>query len=138
MIKIRQLLKHEINLLRDFPPKDWNMDLPKFISSQFGYSYFYPIAAVEDNRIVGFGNGILNGKTGWLGNIIVIPGFRRRGIGNEITMHLVEYFKKKGCTNQMLVASEMGKNIYSKIGFKVSSEYHFFKKESESHKYKKM
>jgi len=137
MLKIRQLLKHEINLLQDFPPEDWNMDLPKFISYHFGCSYFYPIAAVEENRIVGFGNGILNGKTGWLGNIIVIPEFRRRGIGYEITKHLVEDFKKKGCVNQILVASEMGKNIYSKIGFEISSEYYFFRKDSGSSFYKK-
>ncbi len=130
MIKIRQLLKSEINLLKNFPPEDWNMDLPDLISFHFGYSYFYPIVAEQNNKIVGFGNGILNESVGWLGNILVPPEYRRRGIGHEITKHLVNYFNSKGCTCQLLIASEMGKNIYKKIGFEVSSEYHFFKVES--------
>ena len=137
MLKIRQLLKSEINLLQNFPPEGWNLDLPGFVCYHFGYSYFYPVAAEVENRIVGFGNGILNDKTGWLGNIIVLSEFRRKGIGYEITKHLVEYFNKKGCATQLLIASEMGENIYSKIGFKVSSEYHFFRKESESPVYMK-
>jgi GNAT superfamily N-acetyltransferase len=126
MIKIRLLLKSEIDLLKNFPPEDWNIDLPGFISFHFGRKYFYPIVAEENNKIVGFGNGILNGQVGWLGNILVPPEYRRRGIGHEITEHLVNHFKSNRCITQLLIASEMGKNIYKKIGFEVSSEYHFF------------
>ena len=127
VLKIRQLRQSEISLLEDFPPADWNMDLPGFVSFHFGYPYFYPIVAETENKIVGFGNGILNDKVGWVGNIIVLSEYRKKGIGYELTNHLVEYFKHKGCTKQLLIASEMGKNIYAKIGFKESSTYQFFK-----------
>jgi GNAT superfamily N-acetyltransferase len=137
MIKIRQLLKSEINLLKNFPPEDWNIDLPGFISFHFGYKYFYPIVAEENNKIVGFGNGILNSAVGWLGNILVPPEYRRRGIGYQITKHLVNYFNNKGCTGQLLIASEMGKNIYKKIGFEISSAYHFFNAESNPQAYER-
>ncbi|MEJ2615762.1 MAG: GNAT family N-acetyltransferase [Ignavibacteriaceae bacterium] len=130
MYKIRPLLKSEINLLKNFPPESWNLDLPVFISFHFDYPYFYPVVAEENNKIIGFGNGILNGSTGWLGNILVPSEFRRRGIGNEITGHLVEYFHNKGCTSQLLIASEMGKNIYARLGFKESSSYQFLRKGS--------
>jgi GNAT superfamily N-acetyltransferase len=127
MLKIRQLLKSEIGLLQNFPPKEWNLDLPEFVSFHFGYPYFLPIVTEIENKIAGFGNGILNGKAGWIGNIIVLPEYRNRGIGYELTNFLVEYFKSKGCKQQLLIASDMGKNIYTKIGFKISSTYQFFK-----------
>jgi GNAT superfamily N-acetyltransferase len=131
------LLKLEINLLQNFPPENWTLDLPRFISFHFGYPYFYPIAAEEDNKIVGFGNCIINDKTGWLGNILVPPEYRGKGIGNALTKHLVEYFKSKGCSHQLLIASEMGKNIYNKIGFEVSSTYLFFDVNPELPHYQK-
>lgn len=135
MAKIRELLKSEINLLQNFPPENWNLDLPFFVSFHFDYSYFYPIVAEEEDQIVGFGNGILNDKTGWLGNILVPSEFRRRGIGHEITKHLIEYFKSKGCKSQILIASDMGKNIYSRLGFRESSTYEFLKINSDLPKY---
>jgi GNAT superfamily N-acetyltransferase len=137
VLKIRELLKSDIHLLQNFPPESWNLDLPAFVSFHFGYSYFYPVAAEEDSKIVGFGNGILNGSTGWLGNILVPSGFRRRGIGNEITRHLVEYFHSRGCKSQILIASEMGKNIYSRLGFRESSTYQFLRKSSDLTDYTK-
>ena len=137
MYKIRSLLKSEIHLLQNFPPESWNMDLPVFISYHFDYSYFYPVVAEEDGKVVGFGNGILNDSTGWLGNILVPSEFRRRGIGHEITKHLIEYFHSKGCRNQLLIASEMGINIYCRLGFKESSTYHFLKINSDLPTYPK-
>ena len=137
MYKIRALLKSEIHLLQNFPPENWNLDLPVFVSYHFDYQYFFPIVAEEEGRIVGFGNGILNGLTGWLGNILVPAEFRRKGIGNEITKHLIEYFKSNGCRNQILIASEMGKNIYSRLGFKESSTYLFLKLNGNLPEYQK-
>lgn len=127
MIEIRNVLSSEINLLQNFPPEDWNLDLSKFISFHFGFDYFYPIAAELENKIAGFGNGILNANTGWVGNIIVLPEYRRQGIGFELTVRLVDYFKTKGCSSQLLVASEMGKNIYSRIGFRTAANYNVYK-----------
>ena len=131
MHKIRQLQKSEIKLLQNFPPESWNLDLPLFISYHFNYPYFYPVVAEENSKIVGFGNGILNGSTGWLGNILVPSEFRRKGIGSEITEHLIKFFHSKGCTSQVLIASEMGKNIYTRFGFKESSVYQFLRKNSD-------
>jgi GNAT superfamily N-acetyltransferase len=130
MVKIRQLLKSEIPLLQDFPPKDWNLDLSALVSFHFDRSYFYPIAAEVDNKIVGCGNGYCHGKVGWLGNIIVVPDYRRQGIGKALTSHLMEYLKNKGCKTQLLIATEMGESVYRILGFKTSSSYIFFKRES--------
>jgi GNAT superfamily N-acetyltransferase len=130
LLKIRQLSQSEIPQLQNFPPEDWNLDLPALLSFHFGRSYFYPIVAETDNKIVGCGNGYLHGKIGWLGNIIVIPDYRRQGIGKALTQYLVEYLKTQGCTTQLLIASAMGESVYRNLGFKTSSSYTFYKRES--------
>jgi GNAT superfamily N-acetyltransferase len=132
MYNIRDLLKSEIKSLKGLPPEDWDLNLPELVSFHFGYPYFFPVVAESGNKIIGCGNGFLNGSTGWLGNIIVSPENRKKGIGYELTAHLVEIFKNKGCTSQLLIASEMGKNIYSKIGFKATSSYQFYRQGKES------
>jgi len=130
LIKIRKLLKPEIPQLHNFPPEDWNLDLPQVISFHFGYPYFYPVAAEAGNKIVGCGIAMLHGPVCWLGTIIVLPEYRGKGIGTEITSHLSEYCRSKGCENQILIASEMGEPVYRKLGFTTSAAYVFFKRES--------
>jgi len=130
LLKIRHLVQSEIPQLQSFPPEDWNLDLPRLLSFHFGYPYFYPAAAEVDKKIIGCGIAIVHGTISWLGTIIVLPEYRRRGIGKEITSHLIEYCKGKGCTTQLLTASEMGESVYRTLGFKTSAEYVFYRTES--------
>ena len=136
MFKIRSLLKSEIKYLKGLPPEDWNLNLPELVSFHYGYPYFFPIIAELNGMIIGCANGFLNGSVGWLGNIIVSPENRKQGIGYQLTTHLVELFKEKGCTTQLLIASKMGESIYQKIGFKTTSSYQFYKQGNESKIYK--
>jgi len=130
MLRIRQILDSEIYQLQNFPPEDWNLDLPRLFSFHFGHSYFYPIVAEVENKIIGCGIAILHGNVGWLGTIIVLPEYRRQGTGKEITSHLIEYCKAKGCKTQLLIASEMGEPVYKKLGFTTSAAYVVYKRES--------
>ena len=130
MLKIRQLSQSEIPQLQNYPPEDWNLDLPRLLSFHFGYPYFYPAAAEVDKKIIGCGIVIVHGNISWLGTIIVLPEYRRKGIGKEITSHLIEYCIGKGCTTQLLTASAMGESVYRKLGFKTSTEYVFYRRES--------
>jgi hypothetical protein len=72
----------------------------------------------------------MHGSVSWLGTIIVLPEYRRQGIGQKITSHLIDYCRSKGCTSQLLTASEMGEPIYRKLGFEINSTYVFYKRES--------
>jgi GNAT superfamily N-acetyltransferase len=127
---IRQIRKTEIIKLQKFPPEDWNLDLPQLIYLHYGFPYFYPAVAVADNKIVGCGIASTHKNIGWLGTIIVLPEYRRQGIGQEITRHLMEYCKSKGCSTLLLTASEMGEPIYLKLGFRISSTYVFYRRVS--------
>jgi GNAT superfamily N-acetyltransferase len=128
-LSIRPLQYSDRPVLQNLPPEEWNFDLPQFLLLHFGQTYFYPIVAELDHRIVGFGNGIINRTTGWLGNIIVLPEFQKQGIGYRITHHLMEYFKDQGCSSQLLIATKAGEGLYRKLGFKISSMYLFFHKD---------
>ena len=130
MVRMRQILESEIYQLQNFPPEDWNLDLPRLFTFHFAHPYFYPVAAEVDGRIVGCGIGIIHGAVAWLGTIIVLPEFRRQGIGQTITTHLIDYCRSKGCTTYLLTASEMGESIYRKLGFEINSSYVFYKRES--------
>ena len=130
MLRIRQILESEIQQLQHFPPEEWNLDLPRLFSFHFNQPYFYPVVAEVDGRIVGCGIGIIQGAVGWLGTIIVVPEYRRQGIGQKITSTLIDYCRNKGCTSQLLTSSEMGESIYRKLGFEINSSYVFYKRES--------
>ncbi len=129
MTTIRTIRENEFEQVRSFPPRDWNMDLPGFITLHWDSPYFHPIVAECDSTIIGFANSIRNETVGWLGNIIVLPEYRNRGVGNVITTRLVEYLREEGCTTQILISTEMGKPVYAKIGFEECSTYEFFKNE---------
>ncbi len=126
MLKIRELAAAEIPLLKNFPPREWLTDLPALFGSHFGQPYFYPIVAELDGDLVGCANVLLNGKAGWLGNIIVLPQARRAGIGTALTRHLLEFLHSEGVASPLLIATSMGEPVYRKLGFETVSTYLFF------------
>ncbi len=127
--RIRPIQAAELRILKGFAPPDWNTDLSETFSFHFGHPYYYPIVAEQDGRIVGCGQGLLNGRTGWLGNIIVLPEYRGRGVGAALTQHLAERFRSLGCSSQLLIATRMGEPVYRKLGFEVTAQYVFLKRE---------
>jgi GNAT superfamily N-acetyltransferase len=132
MLEIRLLQPDDLPLLKNFAPPDWNTDLSVTFAFHFDQSYFHPIVAELEGIIVGCAHGILNGNSGWLGNIIVLPDYRGRGIGLSLTSHLVDFFHKKNCTSQILIATKMGKPVYSKLNFQTTSHYLFLKTEQNT------
>jgi GNAT superfamily N-acetyltransferase len=130
MLRVRQLLESEIPQLQNISPDDWHLDIPRLFSFHYGHSYFYSVAAEVDGKIAGCGICMIHGNIGWLGTIIVLPEYRRQGIGKAITKNLIEYCRSKDCTSQLLTASEMGESIYRRLGFEINVSYVFYKRES--------
>jgi GNAT superfamily N-acetyltransferase len=128
MLTIRTIRADDLPILKDFAPPDWNTDLSVTFAFHLGQPYFYAILAEWDGVIAGCANGLLQGQVGWLGNIIVLPAFRGRGIGSALTHHLVEFFQRQGISHQLLIATQLGQPVYEKTGFKVGSHYLFFKR----------
>lgn len=53
------------------------------------------------------------------------PEFRGRGLAKKIVLESLRWAKKKGFPLMTLHASDMGKNIYAKAGFKPTNEMKF-------------
>lgn len=54
----------------------------------------------------------------YLFSIYTEPGFRSKGVASAIIDEAVEWSKRNGHPRVMLHASEMGRKLYSKLGFK--------------------
>lgn len=125
-LDIRPITKEEISLVKDFPPPSWSLNLEQVYIQHFDQSYFYGAVAVLSKEIAGTGMAVVNSNAAWLGTIIVKEDFRRKGIGNAITSHLVNYTKSSGVESIILTASADGLPIYEKMGFNHDLCYVFY------------
>ncbi|MCU0608044.1 MAG: GNAT family N-acetyltransferase [Candidatus Edwardsbacteria bacterium] len=126
-ILIRDLRADDIPHLAGFPPPEWQFDAGAFFERHLGRPYFHPLAAEADGTVVGIANSLFFGPSAWLGNIIVSPERRRRGIGAALTARLIEAGRRHGCRHQILIATELGRPVYGTQGFVRTGEYVFLK-----------
>lgn len=63
-----------------------------------------------------------SGKIGYIMDISVEPDFRHQGIAKKILKEILQYLKDQKITLASLHASEMGKSLYEKTGFKPTNE----------------
>ncbi len=61
-------------------------------------------------------------KRAWILNIYVEPAYRRQGIARSITEHLIEWCRENRFQSVALHASEYGRELYQKLGFRPTNE----------------
>lgn len=85
--------------------------------------------AVEDGKIVGmvlgkiFRSMYIQGheRLGYISNLYVKKGFRKKGLGKKLTQAVIDWFKSKEAVALTLEVYEKNKaalNLYHKLGFK--------------------
>jgi GNAT superfamily N-acetyltransferase len=116
-----------LNQLTNLPPDEWQTNAYELFLHNEWHPWFFPFQAVSENQLVGFGMFFIFEEFAWLGWILVHKDYRRVGIGTAITAHLLDKASEKGAKGFILTATEMGKPIYEKLGFKTTSLYRFFK-----------
>ena len=127
-MKIELLTPQHLQDLPRLQPEGWTSIRPYYefyLSSPF----CYPIAVVEDGKLIGVAAAIIHGKTAWLAHIIVDAEQRNRGIGKLITEHLVDWLGQRSCETILLIATTLGAAVYKKVGFETEGEYFFYKRE---------
>jgi GNAT superfamily N-acetyltransferase len=75
------------------------------------------VAVDGANHVLGVGSGISYGAFGVVGNMIVDPSHRRRGIGAAILEGVIAFLDERGCTRLELSATDAGRPLYEKHGF---------------------
>lgn len=127
-MKFATVTYNDLNEIGYLQPEGWPdiaVDFKFYVDSQF----CIPIKTVLGTRIVGIGAAILLGDSAWIAHIIVEKESRNKGIGSTIVEELLNRLKAYSMKTCMLIATEMGKSIYEKAGFRVVSEYAYFRRE---------
>jgi len=60
----------------------------------------------------------MTGKSGTVLNVYTYPKYRKNGYASKIMIEIIEEAKRKGLFSLNLNATEMGKSLYEKLGFK--------------------
>jgi predicted N-acetyltransferase YhbS len=85
------------------------------------------LVAEEDGEVVGTAASIGFGRTGWLGGITVAPAARGRGLGRELTSAALDALGPRETV--LLLATDVGRPIYERLGFVAEGRYAVFKAE---------
>jgi GNAT superfamily N-acetyltransferase len=107
-------------------------DRREFFRMAVGLGDSHAVVAVADCGIVGTGVGAVHGRVGWVGVVFVVPEFRCRGLGRAITEAVCDGLEVAGCRSLVLVATDMGRRVYERLGFREQSLYHMFSGEPEA------
>jgi GNAT superfamily N-acetyltransferase len=69
------------------------------------------------DAVAGVGSGIVYGELGFVGNMIVGPEQRRRGLGSAILETIMTWLETRGCRRLELNATSEGRPLYQRHGF---------------------
>ena len=79
-------------------------------------SYF--IVTKYNDRIIGCGAVVPYHSLAWIAWMAVDPDIQGKGVGNEIMKNLMDYTKDSGFETLRLDATNIGRKLYSKFGFR--------------------
>jgi len=78
----------------------------------------------KTKKTIGMGRVLSDGVSdGYIQDLVILPEYRKKGIGKKLTKSLIDYCKSKGITWIALVSEPNQENFYKKIGFKEMKNY---------------
>ena len=78
----------------------------------------------KTKKAIGMGRVLSDGVSdGYIQDLVILPEYRKKGIGKKLTKSLIDYCKSKGITWIALVSEPNQENFYKKIGFKEMKNY---------------
>lgn len=119
MIKISEIRNKGKNRLLKWKFKEWTK-----YGKEAGYSWKdkdYFLAAYDNNKIIGFAQFKIVGGVGYLDELIITRGYRRKGIGLMLLKKFEGIAKNKKCHMVYLATSDKHKTaipFYKKNGYK--------------------
>lgn len=122
----------EIGLYRnaDFTPK-WRERFVEYFSRRIASGEARYTLALDADRIVGTAGAmladgypaIIHGlRFGYIFSVRVEPGYRGRGLAASLTREAIAFLRSHDCARIRLHASNAGRPIYERLGFKRSNE----------------
>jgi N-acetylglutamate synthase-like GNAT family acetyltransferase len=121
---------NDLNEIRNLQPAGWPDIVPEF-EFYIDSKYCHPILTRADTKIVGIGALIIFDKTCWMAHVIVDEVYRKRGVGYKIVEELLDQLHNYSIDTCLLIATELGKPTYQKVGFRIVSEYYYLNREKQ-------
>jgi GNAT superfamily N-acetyltransferase len=87
----------------------------EFLLSEFPQGCF--VARGDNGETTGFVTSLRHENSGWIGNLIVSPAYRRCGIGEKLFTGALEALQEHSAETIWLTASKAGAPLYEKQGF---------------------
>jgi ribosomal protein S18 acetylase RimI-like enzyme len=130
MIKISETTWEEI---KDFNEKEWYKADVEHYGKVVGWNekkFFFK--ATEDEKIVGTITGKYESGVIYIGDVITVQEFRRKGIGTMLINKAEEFGKSLGAHKMWLITGKDWSEVefYKKLGFKIEGvlpNHHFHK-----------
>lgn len=117
-------MKIDTFLIRDIAPflklaaaEEWVAEPWEFEFLLTRYSQGCFVARTAEGECVGFVTSFRHHRSGWIGNLIVAPEFRGKGIGELLFKTVLEALLDSGVETVWLTASKSGMPLYQKFGF---------------------
>jgi GNAT superfamily N-acetyltransferase len=76
------------------------------------------LVCLDNDRPAGFITAIRYLKSAWVGNLLVLPEYRCRGIGRALMQKVLQVLDSGACETVWLTASADGAPLYGTLGFK--------------------
>jgi len=98
----------------------WRAAIPAMVRGSFCFC----VARATGGRVVGMGRVISDGASdGYIQDVVVLPEFRRRGIGRELIRRLTERCLAAGLTWVGLIAEPGTQALYERLGYQALAGY---------------
>ena len=131
LTRLRVEFLNEVND-RSEPPAGFAGDLERYFRAAMADGSFLAWLAEEDGRIVATSGMCLHrvapnysnpsGNTAYVLNMYTAPEFRGRGLASQLFSRLIEEARGRGCGKMALHATEAGRRVYERFGFRPSGD----------------
>lgn len=95
-----------------------------FINNIVKNSFLFVAAFDDADQMIGMGRALSDGcSDGYIQDVVVLKGFRNRGIGQDIIKFLIKHLKNSGVDWIGLIGEPNTKLFYKHLGFKELKEH---------------
>jgi predicted GNAT family acetyltransferase len=132
LIRLRMALIREANhLIEDKDLKELEENITVYLKENLGKTFFAWVVEEDGQLIASSGLNLfskpptytnLTGKEAFIMNIYVMPAFRGKGYATALVTEIIRHLKGTDCKKVSLVATEAGRFVYEKIGFKIKTD----------------
>ncbi len=76
------------------------------------------LAVLDAGQPTAFITAIRYLNSAWIGNLLVLPAYRQRGLGRSLMERVLRHLELSGCETVWLTASAAGAHLYRSLGFR--------------------